>query len=227
MTDYTEQAKQESEAGFTLVELLVALALFSLLTTVLFNNVQFGLKTWNKTSHGIEQLDRTVVVQDLLRRLISNLYPMTISENGGQPVVKFDGSRETLSFLGNAPLVAGGAGRFQYRLWVERSGAQRNLVLTSVQELGAPENQSMSAKTILLSDIVGADFSYFGPARAHEAGAWTENWSRRSDIPRLVRIRVAFDEIEGRAWPEFVIAPHVLADVGCVYDPITMGCRGR
>jgi prepilin-type N-terminal cleavage/methylation domain-containing protein len=33
---------RDGEAGFTLVELLVALALFSLLCSLLFGNVRFG-----------------------------------------------------------------------------------------------------------------------------------------------------------------------------------------
>ena len=76
MTDRTRGVEQNGEAGFTLVEMLVALALFSVLVTVLFGNVQFGLKAWNKTSASTEQLDRAVMVQDVLRRIVGSLYPM-------------------------------------------------------------------------------------------------------------------------------------------------------
>jgi len=226
MTGHTEPADEEGEAGFTLVEVLVALALFSVLVTVLLNNVQFGLKAWNKTSAGIEQLDRTVVAQDVLRRIVGNLYPMTISENGDQPLVDLDGSRGALTFLGSAPLVAGGAGRFRYKLGVEDRGSQKNLVLTSAPELEVSEDRSMAAKTVLLSDIARVEFSYFGEVKANQAGEWVESWTRRSDMPRLVRIRVAFPD-EARAWPELLVAPRVHADVGCVYDSITMRCKGR
>src|ERR1700716_3260438 len=41
------------EAGFTLVELLVGLALFSLLATLLFGNVRFGLQAWQRSCRAI------------------------------------------------------------------------------------------------------------------------------------------------------------------------------
>jgi len=225
MTDGATTNEDDGEAGFTLVEMLVALALFSVLVTVLFSNVQFGLKAWNKTSASIEQLDRAAMVQDVLRRIVGGLYPMANSENGAQPLVDFSGSRDGMSFLGNAPLVMGGAGRFRYELVVERRDQQSNLVLNATPELA--NDRSLPAKTLLLSDIARVEFSYLGEAKGNQAGNWTDGWTRRSDTPRLVRIRVAFRSDNARAWPELLIAPRVLADVGCVYDSITMRCQGR
>jgi general secretion pathway protein J len=225
MTDRAPRIEEDGEAGFTLVEMLVALALFSVLVTVLFGNVQFGLKAWNKTSASTGQLDRALIVQDVLRRLVGGLYPLALSENGAQPLVDFSGGRDVMSFLGNAPLVMGGAGRFRYELAVERSDRQSNLVLNAMPELA--NDRSASAKTLLLSDIVRVEFSYLGVGKGNQADTWVDSWTRRADTPRLVRIRVAFHSDNARAWPELLIAPRVLADVACVYDSITMRCRGR
>lgn len=225
MTSGPVRIEDNGEAGFTLVEMLVALALFSLLVTVLFSNVQFGLKAWNKTSASTEQIDRAVVVQDVLRRIVGGLYPMATSENGAQPLVDFSGSHDAMSFLGNAPLVMSGAGRFRYELVVERRDQQSNLVLNATPELA--NDRSASAKTLLLSDVARAEFSYLGEGKGNQPDKWTDSWTRRSDIPRLVRIRLAFHGDKTRVWPELLIAPRVLADVGCVYDSITMRCRGR
>jgi general secretion pathway protein J len=215
-----------NEAGFTLVELLVALALFSLLVTLLFDNVRFGLHAWERGSVHAEQFEHSMMSQDLLRRTIGNLYPMLVPD-GGPPRIDFDGTRDAVSFLGSAPLAANAGGRFRFRFFVEHQQDRTDLVMSSSPELGGPRDSPMATKRLLLSDIDRAEFSYFGEAVAERSVQWSDSWTRRSDIPKLVRVRVAFRSGDARVWPELLIALRILADVSCIYDPITMRCRGR
>ncbi|MBR1241921.1 prepilin-type N-terminal cleavage/methylation domain-containing protein [Bradyrhizobium sp. AUGA SZCCT0274] len=215
------------EAGFTLVELLVGLALFSLLVTLLFGNIRFGLHAWQKGGANAELFERSMISQDLLRRMIGNLYPMSLGGGAVQSRIDFDGTKEAISFLGNAPTVASGGGRYRFKIVIERRQDQSDLVLTSRPELADPQDTSMAASTLLLQGIERAEFSYFGEAGSERSLQWNDNWANRGDIPKLVRVRVAFRSGNTRVWPELVIAPRVLADVGCIYDPISMRCRGR
>lgn len=214
-----------SEAGFTLVELLVALALFSLLATLLFGNVRFGLHAWQKASVSTERFQRSMISRDLLRRMIGNLYPMLVPGDPTQPQIDFDGGKEAVNFLGYAPTVASG-GRFRFRVFIERRRDQADLVMSSTPEL-ADSDSPMTAKTLLLSGIERVEFSYFGDSASGQHSQWNDSWIKRSEIPSLVRIRVTTRSDEAQFWPDLIIAPRILADVGCVYDPITMRCRGR
>jgi general secretion pathway protein J len=216
-----------NEAGFTLVELLVALALFSLLSTLLFDNVRFGLQAWQHGSAHTEYFEHNMISQDLLRRMIGNIYPMLVTDGETQPRIDFDGSQEAISFLGSAPMVAGGGGRFRLSFLVERQESRTDLIMSARPELANPQDSSMTIRTVLLSDIDRAEFSYFGDAAAERSEKWQPSWTRRSDIPRLIRIRVAFRSGDARLWPELLIAPRIAADVSCVYDSMTKRCRGR
>ena len=227
MTCDTTTIKQDGEAGFTLVEVLVALALFSLLATILFEGVRFGLRAWTRASANIEQLDQSLVVQDVLRRIIGNLYPMTVTDNGGPPLVDFDGSRDAVAFLSDGPLVATGAGRFRYRIFVERRNEQNDLVLTAAPELARAGDRSMVVRTLLLAGIDSAEFSYLEAMKPEQGPRWADSWSKRSSIPALIRLRLTFRANDKHPWPELLIAPRILADVGCVYDAITKRCQGR
>jgi general secretion pathway protein J len=222
----TAEHEAGNDAGFTLVELLVALALFSLLIIVLFDNVRFGLHAWQRGSVHAEQFERSMMSQDLLRRTIGNLYPMLIAD-GGAPRIDFDGTRDAVSMLANAPIVADGGGRFRFRFSVERQQDRTDLVMNSEPELGGPRASPMTARRVLLSDIDRAEFAYFGETAAERSVQWSDSWTRRSDIPKLVRVRVAFRSGDARVWPELLIAPRILADVNCIYDPITTRCQGR
>lgn len=216
----------DREAGFTLVELLVGLALFSLLATLLFDNVRFGLRAWQHGNAHAAQFERNLVTQDLLRRLIGNIYPMLVAEGGTQRL-DFEGSKEAVSFLGNAPVVASGGGRFRYRIFVERQQSHADLVMSATPELAKQQDATMTRRTVLLSDIANAEFAYFGEGTSERNLQWQDSWAQRVDMPSLMRIRVAFRSTEAQLWPDLVIAPRIAADVSCVYDPGTMRCRGR
>jgi general secretion pathway protein J len=223
----TVECNAGDEAGFTLVELLVALALFSLLVTLLFDNVRFGLHAWQHGTAHAEHFDHTMISQDLLRRMIGNIYPMLVVDVGTQPRIDFDGTKDVVSFLGSAPIVASGGGRFRFRLFVERQQDRTDLMMSSTPELANPQDSSMTTRTLLLSDIERAEFSYFGETATERSAQWHDSWMQRSDMPKLVRIRVAFRSGDARLWPELLIAPRIAADVSCIYDPLTTRCRGR
>jgi len=214
------------EAGFTLVELLVGLALFSLLATLLFDNVRFGIKAWQLGSAHAEQFEHDLIAQDLLRRQLGNAYPMLVRDGATQRV-DFEGGKEAVSFLGDAPVVTNGGGRFRYKVLVERQRGRTDLVMSAAPELANPEGPAMARRTVLLSDIDRAEFSYFGEGDAEQTLQWQDSWRQRVNMPKLMRIRVAFRAADARAWPDLLVAPRITADVGCVYDPMTRRCRGR
>jgi general secretion pathway protein J len=214
------------EAGFTVVELLVALALFSLLVTLLFNDVGFGLRAWQIGSSHAERFERSIASQDILRRMIGSTYPMLVRDGAGA-WVDFEGAKETLKFLADAPMVAGGAGRFRFKLFVERHEDRSDLMMSSAPELANLEDSSMTSKTPLLPDIDRVQFSYSGSVAAAQGTSWRDSWIKRSDLPRLVRVRVVFPSGDTRLWPDLLVSPHIAADVGCVYDSITKRCQGR
>jgi general secretion pathway protein J len=220
------EASVGREAGFTLVEVLVALALFSLLATLLFNNVRFGLKAWQTGSFQGELLERSAAAQDALRRLIGNAYPMLMAGGGSDPSIDFEGAQETITFLGDAPVVTGGAGRFRFKLFPERNQDQTDLIIASTPELANPQDSSMTTRSVLAADIDRVEFSY-SQGRTNLPTQWSNSWSQRGALPMLVRVRVAFRSGDARLWPDLLIAPRIAADVSCAYDPISKRCRGR
>ncbi|BAM91978.1 conserved hypothetical protein [Bradyrhizobium oligotrophicum S58] len=224
MTSSEAVERNNGSAGFTLVEVLVALALFSLLAVLLFDNVKFGLQAWRSGSARAEAFQRELAAQDVLRRLIGNLYPMVLGEGAAQHRIDFDGQAESLEFLSDAPAVSGGAGRFRFKLFADRQRDRVDLVLQARPELAVPQNPE---RTLLVSNIDRVEFSYAGRGTGSDNAAWSNHWQEQTDSPGLIRLRVLMRPGDGRNWPELVIAPRVQADVACVYDALTMRCRGR
>lgn len=219
--------RRDAEAGFTLVELLVALALFSLLCSLLFGNVQFGMKAWQYGAAHSEQADHTMVVQTLLRRILEEAYPLFVANDPTQPHVDFDGNEKSLGFLSTAPIAAGAGGRYRFVVTTDQHGARTDLVLTSRPELADGLDRSLITRTALVTDVERVEFFYFGAAPSDRAAQWHSTWTQQSAMPQLVRIRARFHPGDSRPWPDLVVAPRISADVGCVYDTLSKRCRGR
>jgi general secretion pathway protein J len=216
-----------ADAGFTLVEMLVALTLFSVLAIALFDNVSGGLKVFQIGSTRADHTERSLVAQNLLRRMIRDTYPLFLQNDKNYAHVDFVGTKESITFLGNAPLVIGRGGRYRFNLFLDRHGGQTDLVLTSVPELEARDDKKVLVKTLLIDDIAGLSLSYFGATTAGRNARWRDQWVEESELPKLVRIRLEFRSGDTRSWPELVISPRISADVNCAYDPVTRRCRGR
>jgi general secretion pathway protein J len=215
----------DSEAGFTLVELLVALALFSLLCTLLFGNVRFGMRAWQYGAAHAEQVDHTLVVQGLLRRIIEEAYPLFLTGDPTHPHVDFNGKRTSLDFLSPAPNAAGPGPRYRFRVTADKVGGKTDFVMMSRPELVSAEDANI--RTVLLADVERVEFSYFGATLSDSTAQWRDDWMQQAAAPQLVRVRTWFPAHDGRTWPDLLVTPRISADVNCVYDALTKRCRGH
>jgi general secretion pathway protein J len=219
------RATRAREAGFSLVEVLVALVLLSLLSMALFSSVRFGMTAWQRGGERSDQIHTSILVQDLLRRLIGQAYPLVLADGSGR--VDFAGTAASLDFLAPVPVALASGGRARFKLSVERRGDHSDLVLTSRPELVAADAPAELSRKTLLATIEAGEFAYFGVAHSQSAALWHQHWSGELSLPALVRVSVRFARSDPRLWPDLTIAPRIGADVDCQYDPLTKLCRGR
>ena len=221
------RATRAREAGFSLVEVLIALMLLGLLTMALFFSVRFGVTAWQRGGERSDQIHTSMLVQDLLRRLIGQAYPLMLADGTGSGRIDFAGTATSLDFLAPVPIALASGGRARFTLAIERRGDRSDLVLASRPELAAGDAPAELNRKTLLATLEGAEFAYFGVAQSKSTAQWHERWSGEMSLPALVRVRVRFARSDPRLWPDLTIAPRITADVGCAYDPLTKLCRGR
>jgi general secretion pathway protein J len=221
------RVRWRSSAGFTLVELLIALLLFSLLSVALFGSVRAGTAAWSRATSRADESDHSLHAQDLLRHLIENAYPLYLLDNANSGHVDFAGSASSLSFLSVAPMALGNGGRSRINLAVERHGDGVDLLIESKPELAIVNDEAEKARKPLLTGASAVAFSYFGKTPADRSAVWRNDWANRAVLPRLIRVEAHFQANDMRDWPDFIVAPRIMADVRCVLDQFTTRCKGR
>jgi prepilin-type N-terminal cleavage/methylation domain-containing protein len=213
-----------SRAGFTLVELLIALVLFGFLSLALFGSVRANTNAWIRATAHADESDHNLHAQDLLRYLIENAYPFFLPGDVGNRHIDFTGSDKRLSFLSAAPIALGNGGRSRINLEVEPRDRDVDLMLDSRPELSTGAEPAKEARKPLLNGASSIAFSYFGKLPADRVAQWHDDWTAQAELPRLVRIAV---RVGPGDWPDLVAAPRITADVGCVPNSFTMRCEGR
>lgn len=220
----SEARHERMDAGFTLVELLAAIGLLSLVSVILLGTLHFGLKAWERGTVHADRVDHVALVQNFLRRAIEDAYPFFTVEAAKSGHVDFEGTADSLRLLSSASHALKGGGRSRLSLTLARGRQGADLVVAATHEW---TNDTDKAAKILLANIQSVELSYLGRGRSDREAVWRAQWTGEPRLPRLVRVRVSFPPGDARAWPELVVAPRIGADVGCVYDPLTKQCRGR
>jgi general secretion pathway protein J len=211
-----------AEAGLTLLELLVALALLALLFGLLQQGFTLGHRVWERASiRAAAALDEVEAVQALLRERLAGINAAWTLGNDGQ--VSLEGDSGRLAFDARPPEVMGPSTFFRYALTANAAG---ELELAWRPDTDRRPNAPWT-RTAILSGIAGLEIAYFGQARADTAARWRDGWRGQPRPPRLVRLRILFPPGDPRIWPDLVVEPRPVVDAACEWDSNRRDCRGR
>ena len=193
-------------SGFTLLELLVAMAILALLAATLAGGMRFGLRAWEAGQQAADRLEAPTAVQSLLRRQIEQAYPMLARV--GEPVIVFEGERQRLRFLTHLPPRLGVPGLADVALSYRHDPRAGGELLMAWQPLGERDRPAESHS--VLNGIDALSFAYYGGETRTSPPEWRNNWTGAGFLPTLVRLQVRFRD--GRVWPDLVVAPAVTVD---------------
>jgi len=183
--------------GFTLLELLVALAVLALLLVGLTQGIRFGLLASNTERHLISSGDDFNIVDAVLRHIIEGADP-----GDAAGAARFAGSADRIECITTLPsAVAAAESRHIHAILLV--DADHRLVVDwrpSVHALriGTPERPF---ETELLQGVSRMEVAFWRPA-----SGWVAAW-READLPRLVRVRLLFPEGDPRHRPDIIAAP--------------------
>ena len=187
------------EAGFTLLETIVALVVLGFLILGLGEGVRFGLGARAAEQRiiargaGLDAVDRT------LRGLIGQMDP-----GGFRAPPTLSGAAQGMTFLTELPAGAAIEGIRQARVELAVDRKHRLVLAWTMAPHAIALAQAPAGRVALLDDVARLTIAYAEPAA--KGGGWVEQW-HAMELPALVRIRFVFLPGDPRHWPDIVAAP--------------------
>jgi general secretion pathway protein J len=183
-------------AGFTLLEILLALAVFGFLLVGLSQTVRFGLTAWRQDARMSDRKTDMEAVDRSLRSIVENL---ASEDDPSQPAI--NGSADAIA--GVTRLRLPGSGLAPIRVDADLAAPGSRLVLRwrphhhrqPFARLPPP------VETELMNGVAGLQIAYL-----QRTGVWGAS-GHKPDFPRLIRFQVIVTGEDSPHWPDIIIAP--------------------
>ncbi|THD60622.1 type II secretion system protein J [Phenylobacterium sp.] len=219
--------KKPGDAGFTLVEMLVSLALMGLAAVMLLEGLQSAQRLWAGEASRTARGETIEAVQAGLRARLEHLRPVTHFD-GSASFADVDGGDRELVFVAPPADAERPSAARRYRLALNDRG---DLLLGST-DVGAEADPNgvpggAYRDQVMLRDVQALSISYYGPGGGGGAPQWWSDWKHREAPPDLVKIKAELKAGDRRVWPELIVHPAATVDTLCSIDAASGLCRGR
>jgi general secretion pathway protein J len=188
-------AARNRAAGFTLIEVMVALVLAAVVALLMLQGVGLAARAAGGLSNRAERLDARRGLEMLMRRALATAVVVPLAT--GEPA--FVGRPTSVSFLSLAE--DGGAGLYRVTLALDPSHPSPLIVLG--RRLTGRSAVVPGEESVLMRDVRGFDIAYFGSPTPTGEPRWQRDWVGNADLPDLVRI--VFTTGDGQAPPPIVL----------------------
>ena len=189
-----------SARGFTLVEVMLTLAILGLILLIIFGAFRLGLSAWEKGEFIKEEFQKLRIASQIISRQFKSIVPHKIkSQKVDADYLAFEGKPHYVRFVSAFSLKAKQPEGLVYAIYQFREGGSEggSLVLYEQRALNKDfmeEPPPEELAVVLFEGITDVRFEYYQEADLDKAltGGWEEEWNTREkkELPKALKMTV-------------------------------------
>jgi len=198
--------------GFTLVELLLAITLMSMLLALAYSGLRTSARATERGQVILEESGRIRMAHQFVRKQLNQMVPLVFIQDEVQKEERtiFEGSSDAIRFVGPMPGYLGFGGPQVQELALVPGEQGTALVLSHALLQGFEEANLYEREPIVLIDRIDqASFSFLGFDEEGELADWTSTWEDPASMPVAVSLEIGFEEEVFTTWPLLVASVRV------------------
>ena len=196
-------ANQKS-TGFTLLEVMIAMTLLSIMVILLFSSLKIGAESWDKGERKIAEVNEKAVVYQFFKRHLPTIRPLWDDFSDDERSFSFQGMQDKLQFVSVFPASASRKGMQLFEVGFDKT--EKGVIKVVLKPFYPPleDEQWQLEEVVLLDNIEEFELAYFGKEDSGSEGVWTDNWQEKEFLPALIKVRIELED--GSYWPEMIFA---------------------
>ena len=180
--------ERRQKNGFTLIELIIAITILSLITVIIGGAFRLGIQAWEKGEKETGDSQRLRVLSSLLSQQLKSFYPYEIKmEDKDEKVVLFKGESDSITFV--TTLTDSSYGGFKWVKYVFRDGALFYMegLLPDKKFQEKIKDKNKDKEEIIDKNLDELQFSYL----SFDDEEWKESWDFGEDPPGAVKVNLS------------------------------------
>lgn len=198
--------------GFTLIEVLLAMTLLSIMLALLFASLKICANSWERGEQKIFEVGETAGVVNFFQRHLVMARPLWNDFTKEERRLAFQGDSQSLQFVSAFPASAGRAGLqlFNVRLLNENRDNVIKVSIVPFYPVADGEDWFGEDET-LIKHVAGFSIAYYGQEEGDSESRWQDRWQDREQLPKLVKINITLEN--GVFWPEMIFDMKLVGSV--------------
>lgn len=193
--------------GFTLVELLLAITLMSILLGLTYSGLRAATRSTERGEIILANAGEIRTAHQFVRRQLNQMLPLAFAVEDGvnETRIVFTGDGKSIQYVAPMPGYLGSGGP-QVQLLELAPGDDGSVLQFSHALLQGFEDSNLFDRdpVILLEGVRSGGFEFLGKDPDGETTGWLSSWDLVETMPVAVRLNLEFAEDRQMQWPELV-----------------------
>lgn len=210
-----ERNARAGAAGFTLIEMLVAVTLVAFIAVLLSGGLRLATRGGATVDRRLAASREVELAYDFMANQLAGAQPLPASNDAPDAPVEFTGDADSVAFVALLPPDLGLGGYYRLHAWLADDGnAARRLIVSwdPRPQAGAdPPAAASGPPSVLIDDARSVAFAYYGVTSPNTPAGWSDRWTDQRVLPQLVRLRLVL--ADGTQAPDLIVAPRLAGPV--------------
>lgn len=185
-------------AGFTLLEVMLAMTLLSIMVVLLFSSLQIAAESWNKGENKIAEVNEKAIVFRFFKQHLPSIRPAFDDFSETDTSFSFTGDSDVFQFVSVFPASANRKGLHLFEVGFDRAEESIKVMLKPFYS-NVENGEWQEEEVVLLENVENFKISYFDM----KASEWERNWLEKKELPALIKIEITM--LDQSYWPEMIL----------------------